>query len=162
MLFKNGCRQNSLVSFMLLSMLDVTTQFSDLLMTSAASTNDGIHMHAPSFLDREDLSHHLRTLDETKLSQDILLKSPNDGYFYAEYYDKVNCSSGTGTVSYVEGYSTGVCLPLQTIAGVQSGSIVQTCNDGNNSIDGLYCFYTIIIGANSSHFLQYGIFEFTF
>lgn len=53
------------------------------------------------------------------------------GYFYAEYYSKLNCS---GTKNYVEGYPTGVCMPrMNKTSGIQMGSIIQTCTNVGKS-----------------------------
>ena len=51
------------------------------------------------------------------------------GYLYAQYYSASNCSTGSGQISFVEGYGTGICLATVDIAsGRQSGSIMQSCS----------------------------------
>lgn len=71
-----------------------------------------------------NIVNHLRKLDRstvaTKVSRSL---SSGTGYFYAQYYTKSNCSTGSGLVSYVEGYATGSCLQNS-----DSGSMIQTCS----------------------------------
>jgi hypothetical protein len=51
------------------------------------------------------------------------------GYLYAQYFTAPNCSTGSGQISFVEGYGTGICLATVDItSGQQSGSIMQSCS----------------------------------
>jgi hypothetical protein len=77
---------------------------------------------------RPDISVHLRKLSEYSTSHISLLAGTAlpTGYFYAEYSSGSNCN---GTVNYVEGYATGVCLPKTDTSGVQVGSMIQTCSN---------------------------------
>ena len=77
--------------------------------------------------DEPGVSTHLTNLQKFSIATSTILAgdSTASGYFYAQYYSKnSNCS---GAISYVEGYATGTCLPIQSAAGVQSGSMMQTC-----------------------------------
>lgn len=82
---------------------------------------------APMPTDEPGVSTHLTNLQKFSIATSTILAgdSTASGYFYAQYYSKnSNCS---GAISYVEGYATGTCLPIQSAAGVQSGSMMQTC-----------------------------------
>lgn len=75
----------------------------------------------------ENISSHIRKLGSTRLFElvhSLAGTSSASGFFYTEYYSKPNCSSGAGTVSYVEGYATGICLQ---ISGQKLSSMIQTC-----------------------------------
>ena len=90
--------------------------------TAPASGSFGGHIENDQGLG--NIVNHLRKLDRStvalKLSRAL---STGSGYFYAQYYSKSNCSSGSGLVSYVEGYATGSCLQNS-----DSGSMIQTCS----------------------------------
>ena len=87
----------------------------------------------PSFKDKQrDILSHLRRILP---AQSAATSTAINGYFYAQYYSKANCSSGSGFVSYVEGYATGLCFhKANEISGLPSGSVTQTCNP-----KGTYC-----------------------
>lgn len=71
-----------------------------------------------------NIVNHLRKLDRSTVTSKVSRSlSTGTGYFYAQYYSKSNCSTGSGLVSYVEGYATGSCLQNS-----DSGSMIQTCS----------------------------------
>lgn len=84
--------------------------YSDVLtLLAKLSESDGVHQKA----------NVKRSLSSTETS----------GYLYAQYYSASNCSMGSGQISFVEGYGTGICLATVDIAsGRQSGSIMQSCS----------------------------------
>lgn len=66
---------------------------------------------------------------QTASVQRLLPSMQTSGYLYAQYYSSPNCSTGSGKISFVEGYGTGICLATVDIAsGRQSGSIMQSCS----------------------------------
>ena len=100
---------------------------------SSARGNEESNKMMPHLNDEEtDILHYLRRI--------LPAHSPTTsteirGYFYAQYYSKANCSSGTGYISYVEGYATGLCFQRKDqTSDSPSGSVTQTCNP-----IGIYC-----------------------
>lgn len=78
----------------------------------------------------EAIANHLRKLEMSTVAPRISRSlSQGSGYFFAQYYSKSNCSSGSGSISYVEGYATGTCLRNSN-----SGSMIQTCSAAGATI----------------------------
>ena len=89
----------------------------------------------------ENIAKHVRQLSQAKsfrAANYLAGTSAASGFFFAEYYNGANCSHGTGSVSYVEGYATGLCLQVQSASGRPSGSMIQTCQNSGN-----YLLYSI-------------------
>lgn len=96
-----------------------------------ASGNDVIIEKTDKQFLREGLTLHLSELSESTTKVSLLGAGTATGYFYAEYHSKSNCS---GTLNYVEGYPTGVCMPrMNMTSGIQMGSIIQTCTNVGKS-----------------------------
>ena len=117
----------------LLTLLAVATTQGRQENQSPTLTNEKSIGMRLSFNDgHEDILHHLRRIlpvYSPAISREI------HGYFYAQYFSKANCSSGTGFVSYVEGYAAGLCFQKSDdLSGLPSGSVTQTC-----SPIGTYC-----------------------
>lgn len=103
------------------------------LQLLSARGNEESNRMKPYFNDeeREILSHLRRILP----AHSPATSTEIHGYFYAQYYSEANCSSGTGHVSYVEGYATGLCFQRSDeTSGLPSGSVTQKCNP-----IGIYC-----------------------
>ena len=63
--------------------------------------------------------------EEMAFNTAIVSQEQDTGYFYMNYYSRTNC---TGVQTFVESYTSGVCVTTP------SGSIKQTCSfRGNNS-----------------------------
>lgn len=99
----------------------------------SARGNEGSNKEMPYFNDEErDILNHLRRILP---AHSPITSTEIHGYFYAQYYSKANCSSGTGHVSYIEGYATGLCFQrADETSDSPSGSVTQTCNP-----IGIYC-----------------------
>jgi hypothetical protein len=102
-------------------------QLSQLSSALANTESNGIR---PYFNDADrDILVHLRRIVPVQSPTPSPTSTEISGYFYAQYYSQEKCSSGTGSVLYVEGYATGMCFQKSDgKSGMPSGSMTQTCN----------------------------------
>lgn len=103
-------------------------QLSQLSFALAKTESDGIKAYFND-AERDILVHLRRIVPVQSPTPSPPTSTETHGYFYAQYYGKEKCSSGTGSVSYVEGYASGVCFQKSDgKSGMPSGSMMQTCN----------------------------------
>lgn len=109
-------------------------QLSQLSFALANTESNGIKAYFND-AERDILVHLRRIVPVQSPTPSPSTSTETHGYFFAQYYSKEKCSSGTGSVSYVEGYASGVCFQKSDgKSGMPSGSMTQTCNP-----KGIYC-----------------------